>query len=123
LEWDDYGRRRAVPEGCLRGEYVRGRTSARNLLDAILLALDTAGVRPMVQLTDAQGQTPWGVEWKCVRYKGRVLVNVANHLNRPMDVLVTTAGLGSGKDLLSGRSVSDRLHLEPLSPVLVEYQQ
>lgn len=121
LESDEYGRRQSVPGTYLRAEYTRGRTTAQDLLNPLLLALDLAGVRPLVQLTDAEGRTPWGVEWRCARHKGRLLMNVVNYLNRAVDVRVTTAGIGRGRDLLTGRPVDERLHLEPLSPVLLEY--
>ncbi|MGQ9698070.1 MAG: beta-galactosidase, partial [Armatimonadota bacterium] len=120
---DDYGRPRTVPEGYLIGQYVRGRTTERDLLEPILLALDVAGVHPLVQLTSADGKTPWGVEWRCARYRGRVLVNVVNYLNYPVDVKVTTAGFDKGIDLLSGAVVEEMLRLEPLKPMLVQYTQ
>jgi hypothetical protein len=121
LRWDPYGRERELPAGWLRAEYTRGRTSAQSLSPAIGKALESAGVKPAVQVSLSDGAPAWGVEWRCVHVKDRLLVNLVNYNRKPVRLSVKARVDSPARDLLTETLVGGRLTLDPLQPMLLEY--
>jgi hypothetical protein len=121
LRWDDYGRERQIPEAWLRGDYSYAQTSAKDLLNPILLALEQTGIRPAASVTSADGGIPWGVEWRCAKIGRRLLVNMVNYNHQPVDIRVTAPGRTSSRDLLTGLKHGETLRLAPLQPVLLQF--
>ena len=74
------------------------------------------------RIADAEGDPPFGVEWRVVPDSAGWLVNVCNYRSEPVAAEVRTAPARSVevRDLITGRDVGEgRLLLPPLEPMLL----
>jgi hypothetical protein len=85
-----------------------------------LRSLLQAGKTPLTDLTNvATGRPAWGVEFRCVRRDGKLLVPMLNLLKSTQTVRLGVSG--QARDLLSGNLVDlNQLALEPMRPVLLK---
>lgn len=112
LTRDEYDGEAAAPTGADRLVYAYGKTTWRELLTELRQILPTWGVAPDVAVTDAEGQPIWGVEWRCARMGGKLLVNVCNRQSQAVQVRV---GAGTRwRDVLTGALVRGPITLKPM---------
>ncbi len=119
---DGYNRPRefSPPEDAVRR--FPGGVSARELWPLFLAEMQAAGIRRFATLTDAEGQAPWGVEYRTVREKDGVLLSLANLWGTPRRVRVTIGGRMAGAihDLRTDSQVSgNEITLRPLEATVL----
>jgi len=70
-------------------------------------------------LMDVDGRSfAWGVEYRVVPHRGRVLIPMIDHLRKPTTVRLALPG--RAKDLLTGRDVNPAaIALQPMTPLLL----
>jgi hypothetical protein len=82
--------------------------------------LDKIGALPKLRVVDAAtGNAVWGVEWLSARVNGRMVINIVNLLNKPVDVKILRGNrMLTATNLLSlgGREPVETL--QPMTPVL-----
>jgi len=83
------------------------------------------GVKPEVTVTDEKDVPVFGVEYRCTRYKGRLLVNVCNYLRSSQTVRLHAMGkpLTRMWDEIGAKPVFAPLRLDPLQPMLLRIEE
>ena len=119
---DEYNRSRELrlPEDAVRR--FSGGVSARELWSLFLAEMQAEGIRRFATLTDAEGQAPWGVEYRTVRERDGVLVSVANLWGTPQTVRVNIGGRRASAihDLRTASQVSgNQITLQPLEATVL----
>ncbi len=94
---------------------------AKRLMAALEPVLRRLGAAAEVELRDAEGQRPYGVEFFAARWRGGWLVHVSNL--RPDSVrcslLIRGRRVARAVDLISGKRLGGELTLQPLVPLLL----
>jgi len=119
LAWDEYHRKHDLPAWVESMPTVSLPGDDKAICTAIRPIFEKGGLK-IVPLYMARTTTPaWGVEYRTVEYKGKILVPMVNYLNKA--VTVTIGIQGKGTDLLSGEVVDlSVMELRPMEPRLVE---
>ena len=97
-----------------------GKTTWRDLWQAILPKLAQWRMRPAAQLSGADGKPAWGVAWLCADTPEGTVVNLCNYRPEPMPVRLARAGAPvRAADILSGEPAGPALTLQPLETRLL----
>ena len=120
---DEYNRPRefSLPEDAVRR--FPGGVSARELWPLFLAEMQATGIRRFATLTDAEGQAPWGVEYRTVRERDGVLLSVANLWGTPRTVHISVGGRMANAihDLRTDQQVSgNEITLQPLEATVLK---
>jgi hypothetical protein len=92
-----------------------GRTSWRDLWQALSEKLKALGVKPLVEVRDEKGARIWGVAWRCVETPRGVVINLCNYRHDPVKVRLWSNGEKiTGIDLLGGEKLPRSFTLSPL---------
>ncbi|MEJ5251318.1 MAG: beta-galactosidase [Armatimonadota bacterium] len=80
LSHNEYGQTREVRVAPgARIPFTYGKSSARDLWPVLRTALPAWGVKPRVQVVDAEGNPIWGVAWRTAELDGRTVINLCNY--------------------------------------------
>jgi hypothetical protein len=114
LRKDEYARNveppaftRKIPRS-VRGE---------ELATLLQTTLRRAGVDFGVTVVNAQGQLPYGVEWRSAMLDGQTVVNLVNLSRNPIRVKLPD---GAWQDLITLQSIPNEITLQPNTPVLAK---
>ncbi len=116
---DEYGKRRQTKPSL--GTPVEAPPTDRAAFDLLRQQIPQWPVSRPVNVTLANGEPAWGVEYLAVEQGGRLLVNLANYGRDPVKTQVLVSGKPvGGTDLRSGRQFDNAIELPSLEPVLLE---
>ncbi len=99
------------------------RSTAQDLWRSLLASMPRWGIRPRVQVTDAQGNPVWGVAWRTGELDGRVVVNMCNYSHDTVRVRLLVDGKEArylAPDESSSRRGEVRLYSLETSLLVVE---
>ena len=96
-------------------------TGPNALRDALWPLFGELGLNGVVLVDAATGEPVYGVEWRSVMHKGRLLVNIDNYNPSPKQVYISVNGqrISAWNNLLHGGTVPDSIELQPLEPYLL----
>jgi hypothetical protein len=111
MKWDEYHRRRNLPENM--------KLFTVDKPEDIQSCLKMNGVK-FVALDDIKTHKPaWGVEFRCMPEKGRLLIPMINLESKPKIVRINLTG--KAVDLISGNLINlQEIRLAPMEPILIE---
>ncbi|NLX07638.1 MAG: hypothetical protein GXY33_21075 [Phycisphaerae bacterium] len=118
MAWDAYHRPRSLPQVLAQAPTVDLPATEKQLHAALREIFSRGGMEFLALLDAETGQPVWGVEYRAVAYRNRLLVPMVNFLNRPQRVRVHFKG--QAMDLLAERSLDldagEGIALESLQP-------
>jgi len=128
LQREPYGRRFPEEQNkALRGraKRINSKTGVRDMSLKFREQLDATHALPELSVLDAATDEPvWGVEWLTAELDSRIVLNLINLTQKPVDVIITYKGNPvSANDLLSLGGAEPVKKLEPLVPVLTEIRR
>jgi hypothetical protein len=104
-------------------DYVPGKTQAADLWTSLLTKLPGWHVKPGVKLTDAKGRPVWGVEYLQAHNQDGIVINLCNYRNNAESVKLLMGGKAvKAVDVLTGKSVSGVIKLQPLDVRLLKIE-
>jgi hypothetical protein len=118
LGYDEYGRSRHEKIVTNSVPYDRDST-LRDLWKSVWPKL--SDLRPNVKVMDPSGKPVWGVEWREADTDGGTLINMVNYLNNSVNVKLYNKGENvEAVDVLTGKSLSGTIKLQPLDVRLIK---
>lgn len=124
LAYNEYGQSRQTKLASDIIEYTPGKTYADDLWKSLLSKLPGWNVKNQVKLTDAKGKPVWGVEYLQACTSNGTIVNMCNYLNNAENVKLSSGGKAvKAVDVLTGKSVSGVIKLQPLEVRLLKIAQ
>jgi hypothetical protein len=115
LAYDEFDKPRSEK---LSGDVIpfsRKDNPARDVHNSLMTRLNTWKVSPKTELVDESGSPVWGVEWREAHTRNGTVVNIINYQKTPVSVkIVYNSRDAIATDVLTGKSVSPTIKLQPL---------
>ncbi len=89
---NEYGQPREVNLTPTARIAFSNRVLAQDLWRALLEAMPGLGLKPRVQVTDAEGKPVWGVAWRVGELDGRLVVNLCNYRHDAVSIRLAVDG-------------------------------
>jgi hypothetical protein len=120
LAYDEFNKPRSERLQGFTIPFSRENTRYSDIENALVPKFASWGISPKVTLTDREGKSVWGVEYRQVDTANGTLVNVCNYLKTPVSVKLSRKGKDvKSVDVLSGVSVCGLMNLQPLETRLL----